>query len=78
VPADNGNGQIQRLFKLGGAGTVSITFTAVVNASSPVGSGVANPAVYDNSHTAARGGDVSKIDLAFYYSDCGDGVTEQP
>src|SRR5262249_51111226 len=34
---------------------------------------------YDAAHTPATGNsDVSKVDLAFYYSDCGDGVVDSP
>ena len=77
TPADNGNGQIQRLFKLT-SGT-NFTFTALINASSSSFSGVTNPGVYDPTHTPASGAsDISKVDVAFYYSDCGDGVTDSP
>src|SRR5262249_8370546 len=47
-PADNGNGAIQRLFRLDSGS--SFTFTAVVNAATTTGpavSGIANPGVYD-------------------------------
>ena len=76
TPADNANGQIQRLFRLT-SGT-SFTFTAVLNATTSSFSGVANPAVFDQSHAPAGTTDVRKVDLAFYYSDCGDGVVDSP
>ena len=77
TPADTANGQIQRLFKLTSGS--SFTFTAVLSASSSSFSGVANPGVYDPSSTPASGSsDVSRVDLAFYYSDCGDGVVDSP
>jgi hypothetical protein len=74
VPADNGNGDIQRLYRLDSGS--SFTFTAVVNASSPSFSGIANPNVFDLSHAAIGITDFSKLDLGFYYSDCGDGVVD--
>ncbi len=76
-PADTGNGAIQRLFHLDSGS--SFTFTAVINSTSPSFSGVANPGVYDVTQTPATGAsDFAKLDLAFYYSDCGDGVTDSP
>src|SRR5262249_3147788 len=34
---------------------------------------------YDNTNTPASGAsDFGKVDLAFYYSDCGDGVVDSP
>ncbi len=76
-PADTGNGAIQRLFHLDSGS--SFTFTAVINSTSPSFSGVANPGVYDKTQTPATGAsDFAKLDLAFYYSDCGDGVTDSP
>src|SRR5439155_677510 len=34
---------------------------------------------YNNAHTPASGSsDFSKVDLAFYFSDCGDGVVDSP
>jgi len=74
VPADNANGAIQRLYRLDSGS--SFTFTAVVNAVTSTNSGIANPNVFDNSHTVAGTTDISKLDLGFYYSDCGDGVVD--
>jgi hypothetical protein len=87
-PAGNGNGAITKLFKLN-SGT-GFTFTAVISSStsgvvsnvpSDPGprSGVANPGVYDPYHTPATGtSDFAKVDLGFYYSNCGDGVVDSP
>src|SRR5262249_7271998 len=58
----------------------SFAFTVDLDASSgSFGIGQACPAVYDPGHpTAGAGGDVSRVDVAFYYSDCGDGVQDSP
>ena len=73
-PANNGNGDIANLFQLTSGS--SYTFRVDVQASDPFFAlGQACPAVYDPSHASAGGGgDISKVDVAFYYSDCGDGV----
>src|SRR6185369_7131337 len=76
-PAGNGNGAITKLFKLN-SGT-GFTFTAVINAVSSPLTGVANPAVYDPIATPPTGSsDFAKVDLGFYFSDCGDGVADSP
>src|SRR5205814_6286498 len=53
--------------------------TAKINASAPTfanGTALTN---YDNTQTPASGAsDFSKVDLAFYYSDCGDATVDSP
>ena len=75
-PASNSFGDIERVF-LVTSGSFSIR--ADVKASQPFfGLGQACPAVFDPSHAPLGSGDVSKVDLAFYYSDCGDGQLDSP
>ena len=76
-PASNTFGDIEKLF-LVTSGSFSVR--ADVKASDPFFAlGQACPAVYDPTHTPASGSsDVSKVDLAFYYSDCGDGQIDSP
>ena len=76
-PASNNFGDIERLF-LVTSGSFSIRVD--VKASDPFFAlGQACPAVYDPTHTPASGSaDISKVDLAFYYSDCGDGQIDSP
>jgi hypothetical protein len=80
TPANSGtNGDIQALFKLTSGS--SFTFTADLDGSSSSFPtlGQVNPTVFDQAHTTVGGGgDVSGVDLAFYYSDCGDGVVDSP
>jgi len=77
-PANNTRGDIERLFEI----TSGTTFTVRVDvqASNPFHAlGNALPAVYDPTKTPASGSaDVSRVDLGFYYSDCGDGVLDSP
>ena len=51
-----------------------------VQASDPLHSlGYAATAVYDPTHTPTSGAsEFSKVDLGFYYSDCGDGTVDSP
>jgi hypothetical protein len=72
------NGDIERLFQITSGSTFSIR--ADVKASDAFfGLGQACPAVYDPSHAVTgNGGDHSRVDVAFYYSDCGDGVVDAP
>lgn len=72
------NGDIERLFQITGGSTFSIRVD--VKASNPhFPLGQACPAVYDPSHASpGAGGDRNKVDLAFYFSDCGDGVVDSP
>src|SRR5437899_5979411 len=79
-PAGNGNGAILDLFSLPtGQTSLSVTFTAKINASAPTFALQAALTAYDSTHTPASGAsDFSKVDLAFYYSDCGDGVVDSP
>ena len=78
APANNNNGDIQALFQITSGS--SFTIRADVKASDPnFALGQAAPAVYDPSHsTAGAGGEISKVDVAFYYSDCGDGAVDSP
>ena len=86
-PAGNGNGAITKLFKLN-SGT-GFTFTAVISASSSgvvrtcrrprpaVGCG--EPGRVRSVHTPPTGtSDFAKVDLGFYFSNCGDGVVDSP
>jgi cysteine-rich repeat protein len=77
TPASNTSGDIERLFLVTSS---SFTVRADVKASNAFFAlGQACPAVYDPTHTPASGSaDVSKVDLAFYYSDCGDGQIDSP
>src|SRR5213592_658948 len=79
-PAGNGNGAILDLFSLPtGQSSLSFTVTAKINASAPTFALQAALTAYDSTHTPASGAsDFSKVDLAFYYSDCGDGVVDSP
>ena len=76
IPASNGNGAIERLFRLdsGSAFTFDIDITGISGAFSGQLCGV-----YDAAHsTSGSGGCASRVDLAFYYSDCGDGIVDSP
>jgi hypothetical protein len=77
-PANNTNGDIQAVFQINGGS--SFTIRADVQASDAFfGLGNACPAVYDPSHANfGNGGDVSRVDVAFYFSDCGDGQQDSP
>ncbi|MEO8602622.1 MAG: hypothetical protein ABI629_08605 [bacterium] len=80
TPANNGNGDIQALFQVSSA---SFTVRADVQASDPIFPSLginAIPNVYDPTRTASGAGaqEMSKVDVAFYYSDCGDGVVDSP
>ncbi len=77
IPGNNGNGDIERLFKI--TGGTSFTVNVDITAVSPSFSGAASTAVYDPTETPLSGAsDTSRVDLAFYFSDCGDGVTDSP
>ena len=74
TPADNGNGAIQRLFRI-----TSSNFAVEVDitGSDPHFSGQLCTTLYDGTSVAAPGGTcVGRVDLGFYYSDCGDGQTD--
>ena len=77
-PADNANGDIERLFQITGGSSFSLDVD--VQASDMFFAlGQACPAVYDTSHAATgAGGDLSGVDVAFYFSDCGDGTVDSP
>ncbi len=76
-PSNNGNSDIERLFEITGGS--AFTVNATVNAASTAFSGEASTDVYDPDRTTAAGGQVrSRVDLAFYFSDCGDGVVDSP
>ncbi len=80
TPAGNANGSITDLFSLP-TGLVGASFTvnAQINASTPFVANGAALTTYTNSHPPSSGtSDFSKVDLAFYFSDCGDGVVDSP
>jgi hypothetical protein len=80
-PDDNNNGDVRYLFHITGlAAGNSFSIRADVKASSALHSlGYAAPAVYDPTHTPATGSsDISKVDVGFYKSDCGDGQVDSP
>ncbi len=77
-PGNNGNGDVQAVFQINSS---SFTVRADVKASNAFHAlGQALPAVYDPTHTPSGAGpqDISRVDVAFYYSDCGDGVIDSP
>src|SRR5439155_1088981 len=80
TPAGNRNEVIGDMFSLPtGLRSASFTVTGKINASAPTFALQAALTAYDNTHTPASGAsDFSKVDLAFYYSDCGDGVVDSP
>jgi hypothetical protein len=77
-PANNSRGDVGALFQITSGS--SFTLDVDVQASSPhFALGNACTAVYDPSHsTVGNGGDRSKVDIAFYFSDCGDSVVDSP
>jgi hypothetical protein len=77
-PASNGNGDITDVFQVTSS---SFTVTVNVDAKDDVFTTFGNsaPTVFDP--TLTRDGvdrDLSHVDLAFYYSSCGDGVVDSP
>jgi hypothetical protein len=77
-PTNSGNGDIERLFHITGGSDFQVRVD--VQASNPIfpAFGNACPAVFDPTHAAVATRDISKVDLAFYFSDCGDGVVDSP
>ena len=77
-PASNGNGAIERLFRLTSGS--SFTFEVDITGSDPHFSGQACTGVYDPSNVTTGAGltCLGRVDLGFYYSDCGDGVVDSP
>src|SRR5438876_2332330 len=82
TPAGNSNGVIGNVFSLPtGLSSASFTVTGQVNASSSQFANGAALTNFNNAHTASSANgtlEFSKVDLAFYYSDCGDGVVDSP
>jgi hypothetical protein len=79
TPVNNGNGDIERVFQIT-SGT-SFTIRVDVDASNAIFPVFDNacPAVYNPTHTPLSGSqDISKVDLAFYFSDCGDMQQDSP
>lgn len=79
TPANSpANGDIERVFQISSG---SFTIEADVESNDgffPV-FGRSCDAVYDPSHsTTGNGGDRSRVDVAFYFSDCGDSVVDAP
>lgn len=76
-PANNANGDIQALFQV-----TSTSFSVRVDvrgSTSMFAMGQAMPTVYNPTHTPAAGlGGISRVDLGFYWSSCGDGVIDSP
>ena len=77
-PASNGNGAIERVFKLNSGSTFN--FDVDITSSDPHFSGQACTSVYDPTHVTSGAGltCLGRVDLGFYYSDCGDGVVDSP
>ena len=78
TPGNNTRGDIQALFRIDSGSSFSIKVEA--KASNTLHAlGIANPAVYDPTHTPLSGSsDFVKVDLGFYFSDCGDGTVDSP
>ncbi len=79
IPANNTRGDIERLFQITSGS--SFTVRVDVQANDPIfpSFGYANPNVFDPTNTPSPGGgEISKVDLGFYFSDCGDGVADSP
>jgi hypothetical protein len=75
TPADNANGDIAHLFHV----TSDFTARVDVKASAPsLPLGQACPAVFDQSKVSPAIKDINKVDVAFYFSDCGDGFVDTP
>ena len=76
TPASNSFGDIERLFSVT-SGSFSVRVD--VKASNPLHAlGYACPAVFDPTQPSAGSLDISKVDVAFYYSNCGDGQVDSP
>jgi len=76
-PANNSFGDVEAVFQIT---STSFSVRTEVKASNTFHVlGLACPAVYDPTHTPASGtSDISKVDVAFYISDCGDGQLDSP
>jgi hypothetical protein len=78
VPADTVRGDIQRLFQINSGTSFSVRVD-VQGSDADFALGYALTGLYNPTHTPASGSaDISRVDLAFYYSDCGDGVIDSP
>ena len=78
TPGSNSFGDIERVFQIDSGSSFSVDVD--VKAQDAFFSlGQACTGVYDPNHPVlGNGGDRNKVDLAFYYSDCGDGVVDSP
>lgn len=76
-PADTSRGDIQRLFQINSGSSFSLRVDAQASDAN-FALGYALSGLFDPTHTTAGVTDNSRIDLAFYYSDCGDGVVDSP
>jgi len=78
TPANNSNGAIGALFKINSGSSFSVR-VEIKASTSQIGLNYAN-AVFDASNSNVTGGtgEQSRVDLGFYYSDCGDGVSDSP
>lgn len=73
------NGDIERLFQITSGSSFTIEADVESNDAFFGSFGRSCDAVYDPSHsTTGNGGDRSRVDVAFYFSDCGDGVVDAP
>lgn len=70
-PADNGNGDIQKLFRISG-NSFSVHVDVDSNTSSIPIFGASNTNVYDPIHVPSSGGgkSITSLSLAFYYNEC--------
>ncbi len=82
TPANGTLGEIERLFRLdsGSSFTFDVDVLATTSGTGCTSTNVQAATAYTNCSTPVGGtqDQVSTVDLAFYYSDCGDGVTDSP
>jgi len=80
TPANNGNGDIGALYQIGSSSFAIRADVQAFDSTFPSTGINAIPNVYDPTKTAPGAGaqEISKVDVAFYYSDCGDGVLDSP
>ena len=77
-PANNGNGDTADLFKITGGSSVSIN-VAIRAQNASFGLNWASTNVYDPAHgSTGSPGEISRVDVKFYWSDCGDGTVDSP
>jgi len=69
TPANNGNGDIEKLFRITGD-AFSVHVDVQANNSAIPAFGAANSKVYDPTHTAANARSTTRVDVGFYYNAC--------